>query len=201
MDFNRYFSKAWKLTISNIVSLILLTLVMTILSFLTLGILAPVMLAGYMQAILLMVRQGREPVVGDLFSQMRLFLPLFIFGLVCFFLVFIGLILIVVPGLIIGLAITYYCLYLIPLMTDRRLGLMDAIKQSIAMARQVSFGEHLVLVIIFLGISALGGAVMFGTLFTQPLATVILLLAYNDRVQAGTSGSAGQAPPPPPPPA
>jgi hypothetical protein len=76
MDFKRHIETAWNLTLANIVSLILMTLVMVAISSLTLGILAPVTMAGYTQSLLQLVRNGREPKVQDLFSHMNLFLPL-----------------------------------------------------------------------------------------------------------------------------
>ena len=81
MDFKMHFERAWKLTFSFIVPLLLLTLVMVGVSFLSLGILAPVTLAGYFHSLLLLVRQGREPRVQDVFSQMRLFWPLLGFSI------------------------------------------------------------------------------------------------------------------------
>ena len=45
MDFKRHIETAWNLTLGNVVSLILITLVMVAVSSLTLGILAPVTMA------------------------------------------------------------------------------------------------------------------------------------------------------------
>jgi hypothetical protein len=48
MDFKKHLLRAWELTLKFIVPLVLMTLVMLVVSFLTLGILAPVTMAGYM---------------------------------------------------------------------------------------------------------------------------------------------------------
>ena len=62
MDFKKHLETAWKLTIANLIPLIFMTLVMAVVSVLTLGILAPVTLAGYIHSLILLVREGREPV-------------------------------------------------------------------------------------------------------------------------------------------
>jgi hypothetical protein len=181
MDFKRHLEKAWNLTTGNLLSLILMTLVMFVVSFVTLGILAPVTMAGYMHAVLLLVRSGREPKVQDLFSEMRLFFPLLGFSILVFLATLIGFILLVLPGVVVILAVCVFCLYLIPLMTDRRLGLIEAIKESCAMSVGGNFLEHIVVAIIFFGISAVGQSVFVGWLFTQPLATVFLLAVYEEK--------------------
>lgn len=181
MDFKKHLETAWQLTLKFIGPLILMTLVLFIVTCVTLGILAPVTLAGYMQAILLMVRDGREPKVQDLFAQMGLFFPLLAFGIAVFILIMIGLLLLVLPGIIVILAISFSCLYMLPLMTDKQIGLMDAIKTSYAMARQGALLDHIVVMLLFLGIAGIGGSVFIGWLFTQPLATVFLLSVYEEK--------------------
>lgn len=184
MDFKRHIENAWNLTLSNIVSLILLTLVLVGVSFLTFGILLPVATAGYIQSLLLLVRHGREPRVQDLFSHMKLFLPLLGFGFAIFVVTFIGFAMFLLPGIIMTVAITFCCIYVYPLMTDKGLGVMDAVKESYAMARKGEIVDHVVLVIIFLAISTIGGSIFIGVLFTQPLATLFLLSTYEERINA-----------------
>jgi len=96
MDFKKHMVKAWELTLQFVVSLILMTLVMAAISAITLGILAPVTMAGYVHSILLMIREGREPRIQDLFSQMKLFFPLLGFGIIMLIAVLVGFILFVV---------------------------------------------------------------------------------------------------------
>ena len=182
MDFKKHLETAWQLTLKFIAPLILMTLVMFVVSCVTLGILAPVTMAGYMQAILRMVRDGREPRIQDLFSQMKLFFPLLGFGIAVFIVIIIGFVLLVLPGIIVALAISFSCLYMLPLMTDKEMGLIDAIKKSYAMARQGPIIDHIVVMLLFMGISGIGGSVFIGWLFTQPLATVFLLSAYEEKI-------------------
>ena len=189
MDFRRLIEKSWKLTLDNLVPLILLTLGLLAISTLTLGILAPVATAGYTYAILMMIREGREPKIQDLFSQMGLFIPLIVFGIIVFVVLLIGFSLLVLPGILLTAAITFGCFYMLPLMLDQKLGIIDAIKQSFDMAMKGNVIEHLIVVILFLGISAIGSSVLLGTLFTQPLATILMILAYEDKIANQPFGS------------
>ena len=181
MDFKKHILRAWELTWQFIVSLVLMTLVMTGVAVITLGVLAPVTMAGYMQSILLMIREGREPKIQDLFSEMRLFLPLLAFGVVAFVAVIIGFMLLIIPGFLAIMAISFCCLYMLPLMTDKKLGLFEAIKQSYNMAVRDNIPEHIVVAILFLAISGIGGSFFIGFLFTQPLATSFLLSVYEEK--------------------
>ena len=182
MDFKKHLEIAWNLTLRFITPLVFMTLVMFVVSFLTVGLLAPVTMAGYMHAILLMVRENREPKLQDIFGQMHLFLPLLGFGLVVFLAVVVGFALLVLPGILILLAVTFGCIYMLPLMTDKGLGLFDAIKESWAMATTGEVLDHLVVVILYVGITTIGSSVFIGALFTQPLATILLMSVYADRV-------------------
>lgn len=198
MDFKHYLETALSLTLKNIAPLLLTTLVMGLASIVTLGILAPVMFAGYAQAVLMMIRNGREPKINDLFSEMGMFLPLLAFGLASFVVIMIGFSFFFLPGILVACAITYVCLYLFPLMTDRKYGLMDALKKSYQVVSGDEMRDHLVVAIIFFGISGIGGSLGIGWLFTHPLATVFLMLVYDDTV-AHTAGDVTSDPPPPPP--
>ncbi|HEU18616.1 MAG TPA: hypothetical protein ENO00_04430 [Deltaproteobacteria bacterium] len=194
MDFKLLIEKAWKLTISYIVPLILMTLVMFIVSFITFGILAPVTMAGYMHAILRMIREGREPRVQDVFSQMRLFLPLFLLGLVIAFVIMIGFMLLVLPGILAVLAVAFCMLYVLPLMTDKGMGVMEAVKESFRMSTSGNIVDQIVIVVIYLGLSVVGGSVFIGWLFTQPFATVFLMLAYEEKVAKSLKTETASAP-------
>ncbi len=182
MDFKTHLETAWTLTLRYIAPLILMTLAMMVVSFISLGILAPVTMAGYMHSILLTVREGREPRVQDIFSQMRLFLPLLLFGLAVFLVITIGFALLVLPGLVAALIIAFGCLYVLPLMTDKGLGLVEAVKESFRMSTGKNTVDQIVVAVLYLGLSAVGGSVFIGWLFTQPFATVFLLSVYEEKV-------------------
>ena len=183
MNFKYHLETAWNMTLKFIAPLIFITLVMFLLWFFTVGILAPVTMAGYMHSILLMLRDGREPKIQDLFTQMKLFLPLLGFSILVFIATVIGFMLLVLPGIVISLVISFCCLYMLPLMTDKELGLFEAVKESYTMTTRGVFTDQIVVLILFLGISAAGSAVFIGSLFTQPLATIFLLSVYEEKIK------------------
>ncbi len=185
MDFKTHLEKAWRLTLKYIAPLIIMTLVMIAASFFTLGILGPVTLAGYMHSILLMIREGREPKVQDVFSHMKLFFPLLLFGIVVFLAALIGFSLLVIPGIAVVLAVAYCCLYMFPLMTDKKLGIIDAVKESFSMTTNGSWIDNLAVFIIFIGLLALGSTTFIGALFTQPFATIVLMSVYDEKKGMG----------------
>jgi len=184
MDFKTHLEKAWTLTLKYVVPLILTTLVMLIAGILSLGILMPVMKAGYMQSVLMMVRSGREPRIQDLFSEMGLFLPLLGFGLSLCVLLMIGFSLFVLPGILMICSITYVCLYMLPLMTDRKFSVIDALRESFHMVTAEDFMDHIITTILVLGIVSIGGSTFIGLLFVMPLATVFLMIVYEEKTGA-----------------
>lgn len=201
MDFKFHLERAWNLTLKYIGPLILTTLVAGVVGFISMGILAPVVLAGYMQSVLMMIRSGREPKIADIFTEMRLFLPLLGYGLVVAILMVIGFSLFFLPGIVVVFGVTYVCLYMLPLMTDRNYGLMDAIKESFRMVKGPDAMDHVIAAILFVGISAIGSSVFVGWLFTQPIATIFLLSVYEDAIRDhAPTPSTHDAPPPHAPP-
>jgi hypothetical protein len=196
MDFKKHLETAWNMTLTHIVVLILMTAVSLAVTVLTAGALGPVVMAGFIQSIIRMMREERAPRVEDLFSQMRLFLPLLAFSIVVCIAVMIGMMLFILPGLAIIMAATFGCLYVLPLMTDRQLGLIDAVKTSWQMALQKSVADHIVVVILFVGLMAVGGSIFIGILFTQPFAMVFMVSVYLERIDASSATSA--SPPSPP---
>ncbi len=199
MDFKAHLENAWQITLKYIVSLIILTLVADAIAFISFGILGPVIWAGYFQAIIYLVRNSREPKIQDLFSEMSLFMPLLGFGIIIVIVLLIGFSIFFLPGVVIACAISFVCLYMIPLMTDKNYGLMDAIKESFKIVTGSKMVEHIIVTIIFLGISAIGGSVAIGWLFTQPFATVFLALVYEETINGVLPPDAGQNQPPFPP--
>ncbi|MFP4036949.1 MAG: hypothetical protein ACLFUE_05460 [Desulfobacteraceae bacterium] len=183
MDFKAHIETAWKLTIRHIAALIIMTLVLYLGGLITLGILTPVLMAGYMHAALLLVREGREPRVQDVFSHMRLFLPLLAFSVAAVIIIIVGFTLLILPGILVTVAIAFCCLYVLPLMTDRGLGVIDAVKESFRMSFHKNTVDQIVVVLIFLGITAVGVSTYIGWLFTQPLATVFLVSVYDQKVR------------------
>ncbi len=184
MNFTKLFEQTWDQSKNNIVPLLINTLVLIVICVVTLGILAPVAFAGYYSSILKMVRDDRQPQPGDIFSEMGLFFPLLIFGIASVLLIMIGFALLIIPGLIISIALAYACLYMIPLMIDKSLGLSDAIKESYAMAKSGNVADHIIVLVIIIGLQSLGSSFVLGTFLTTPLTTVFLMNVYEYKLKS-----------------
>lgn len=201
MDFKEHLVTAWQNTLRFIGPVLILTLVQIFVSVCSLGILAPVTMAGYMQSLLRALREGREPDVKDLFSEMRLFLPLLLFGFLVMVALIIGFSILILPGILMTGGLVFGTIYMLPLMTDKEMGTMDALKESWAMATREPWTDQIILTMLYLIILSLGGSVFVAVFFAQPLATFLLLSVYEERLQKAQSLPASGSPPPPPPPA
>lgn len=186
MDFKRHLETAWNSTLQFIVPVILLTLVQLIVITFSFGILAPVTTAGYMQSLLLALREGREPKIGDLFSEMRLFLPLFVFGLLAMTITILGFAMLILPGFAVAGFLVFATIYMIPLMADKGMGLLEALKESWRMATRAPVSDQVILMVLYLVIVSLGGSIAVAVLFTQPLATFLALSVYEERLAKET---------------
>lgn len=202
MDFKFHFENAWKVFTTHLVALLISTIALVGVSVITLGVMAPVVTAGYMQSLLLALRDGRKPDVRDLFANMDLFFPLLGFAILVGLAIFFGLTILVLPGLLVILAVSFFCMYMLPLMTDRGMNLFDAVKESGRMAMQPPISEHLVVVAVYLVLSSIGSSTGLGALFTQPFATLFVLSVYDvklTRLLPGPQLQTDSQPPPPPP--
>jgi NhaP-type Na+/H+ or K+/H+ antiporter len=199
MDFKEHIETAWKNTLKFIGPVLILTVVQIVVSVFSLGIMAPVTMAGYMQSLLRVLREGREPEVKDLFSEMRLFLPLALFSLVVMVALIIGFTMLVLPGILMTGCLVFGAIYMVPLMTDKKLGIMDALKESWEMATRDPWTDQIILTLLYLIIVSVGGSVIVAVFFTQPLATFLVLSVYEERLQKKISLATPVVPPPPPP--
>jgi len=182
MDFQKHFEIGWQNTMKYIGPVILLTLVELVLSAISFGILAPVLTAGYTKSILLALREGRTPQMGDLFSEMRLFLPLFLFGLLLTIVLALGYAMLVIPGIIVTLLIAFGLLWVVPLMVDQKMGIIDSIKESWRMSMEKPITDQIIVSVIYMGLMSVGGSFILLILFAQPFATFILLSVYDEKL-------------------
>ena len=199
MDFKKHLELGWQNTLKFIGPVLLLTFVQVLVSIFSLGILAPVTTAGYMKSLLLAAREGRMPNIKDLFSEMSLFLPLLGFAFVIIIAIGIGFMFLIIPGLILIILIIFASLYMLPLMVDRRLGVIDALKGSWEMANRKPLADQAIITIIYAVILSIGGSVPFAILAAQPLATFVVLSVYQERLDSAPGIGTAQSVPPPPP--
>lgn len=202
MDFREHVETAWRTTMKFIGPVLILTLAQIVVSVVSFGFLAPVTMAGYMQSLLLALREGREPEVKDLFSDMRLFFPLLLFGFLVMVALMIGFTMLVFPGIIMTGCLVFGTIYMVPLMTDKDMGIFDALAESWAMATREPLADQIILTLLYLVIISVGSSVVVAVIFAQPLATLLVLSVYEERLQNKQTLTAPPAAPssPPPPP-
>ncbi|WP_456386765.1 hypothetical protein [Desulfolithobacter sp.] len=179
MDFGYHMERAWTVFVRFLPQMLLLSLALIGVSMITLGIMGPVCTAGYMQALLLALREGRRPEVRDLFAHMDLFFPLLGLGILLLLVLLFSFSLLVIPGLVALVAVSFVCLYLLPLMTDLKLGLFDALAESWRMAVQKPLSEQFAVVAVYVVLTSVGNSTGLGALFTQPFATLFVLSVYE----------------------
>ena len=200
MDFKQHFERSWQVLTAFLAPVLLNTLVVAGVSIITLGVMAPVVSAGYMQSLLLALRTNRRPEVRDLFAHLNLFFPLLGFGILFFLAAGLGFALLVLPGMAVVLAAVFFLIYMLPLMTDQQLGLFAAIKESARMAMEEPISEHLAVVAIYIVLAAIGNSTGIGALFTQPYSCLIVLSAYEEKRRRllrgpARTGKEGEIPP------
>jgi len=202
MDFKRHLETAWQNTLNFLGPVLLLTLAQLLVIFFSLGILAPISMAGYMRSLLRAQREYRPPEIRDLFSEMSLFVPLFIFSVVVMLATWIGFLILVIPGLIVASFILFATMYMLPLMIDQNQGIIAAIKESWAIAIREPITDQIVISLIYLLFMSLGCSIPLALLVTQPFVVFFLLSVYEERLRSRHSLPFEQpvATPPPPPP-
>ncbi|KAB2892207.1 MAG: hypothetical protein F9K32_00410 [Desulfobulbaceae bacterium] len=181
MNFMQHLEKAWQNTLGFIGPLLLITVVQILVTIVSFGILAPVTMAGYTQSLLLAQRDGRPPEIRDLFSTMSLFFPLFGFFLLVSVAILIGFMFLVLPGFVVAFLVIFATMYMMPLMTDRGMTLLEAIKVSWEMAIRPPLTDQLVVSLACLIILSVGGSIPFAILVAQPFAMLLLLSVYEQR--------------------
>lgn len=182
MELKNHLEIGWNSFLKYIGPALLVTFVHLVVAVFSLGILAPVTSAGYFHSLLRAQRENRAPEVKDLFAHMSLFLPLLLFGVLAFCAVTIGFVLLVLPGFAVMLLLVFSCLYLMPLMTDKKMGLYAALQSSWAMAVAQPIIDHVVIAIAYIALISVGSSLPFVILFAQPLATFIVVSFYQERL-------------------
>ena len=177
-----YLSEGWKLFIANpgmpiVYTVILVVLELTGVGSLILGLLSGPLIAGYYLALRKQV--FGEPVqFGDYLQGFNNPVPLILTGIVSNFLIGVGTMLLVLPG--IYLAVSY--LFAILLTADRNLDFWQAMETS----RKFITRQWLSFFVLFLVLFALNtvGALAFhiGLLLTVPFTTATLLAAYHNLI-------------------
>jgi hypothetical protein len=143
MNFQAYLEDTFRIIKEEPVILILGGLVVQLLTMLTMGILAGPFLGGYFLLIIYYLRENRKPTFNDIFSGLQQFGNLLPYFLVLL-LIFLGLMLLVLPGLLFA---TWW-LYVLPLMVDRKMPFLEAMRLSRSTVNEKGFLMHFVFLLL-----------------------------------------------------
>ena len=211
-----WFSKAWEIFTKSVGVHIVLALIVGLGSALTIGILAGPLMCGWFYIILRQLREpDYEPQIGDIgkgfevFGQALLGAVLIAVAFVILWLVLI-IISFVIPfvgNLVVAagmFAVQTAVLFMYPLIIDKRMTAIDAIKQSFEKVKPAFWGFFGFAVLISV-ISGIGAAICgVGWLVAGPVTTIAVAIAYRDNFEEASvielEAPAAPQPPVEPPP-
>ena len=139
MDFQGYLQNTYEMLKKRPFFFILGGLVTQLLTALSLSLLAGPLMGAYFLAMILYLRQGRQPEFNDLFAGLPRTRELFSFFFLIL-LIILGFMLMVLPGIVFA---TWW-IYTLPLMVDRRMPLGEAMRASLHKVNEKGFFIHLI---------------------------------------------------------
>jgi len=127
--------------------------------------------------------RGQGPAFGDLGGSLRLIVPLLFTNLLAGLCVIAGFLLLIVPGVIIGLGF-YFVMHVV---VDKNLRYVDALKASWRITRGYKV-ELLLLGLLCAGVMLLGAlACCVGLLVAAPVVSGAVTVAYNRLAEPGNA--------------
>jgi uncharacterized membrane protein len=172
MDFEKLIKTSFDQFLKNIVKLILFVLVGGLLSCTI--ILIPTVAGGLVRGILKLCREGTEPEFSELWNfdgYLQILLLMIIGGIA----VFIGLILLIIPGIV----LMVWWMYSIYFIVDANMGFSEAMSASKRVVTESGFWNNLGIMLIMTILNSIGSSLAgLGTLVTAPFGLVLLANAY-----------------------
>ncbi|NNK09449.1 MAG: hypothetical protein HKP50_19240 [Myxococcales bacterium] len=165
--------ESWALFKDDLVLYLVATLLVFVISAVTLGICAGPMIVGFIQLVRKRMR-SQEGTATDVFDGFSEFGASLIAMILIGFGVFIGSMLLVLPGLIFGF-ITAFTFHAIAL---DGLGATSAIGQSYALIKE-NLAPSFALLLIVAVLNAIGGSIIFGSLLATPFSLIVMTIAYQ----------------------
>jgi len=166
-------SESWALFKDDLVLYVVASLLVFVISAVSLGVCAGPMIVGFIQLVAKRMR-GEEGTATDVFDGFSEFGASLIAMILIGIGVIIGSMLLVLPGVIFGF-ITAFTFHAIAL---DGLGATTAIGQSYSLIKE-NLGPSFVLLLIVAVLNAIGGSVIFGSLFTTPFSLIAMTIAYQ----------------------
>ena len=197
LDIGAEMGKGWKLFQANMGLLILATLLVSVLSAVTCGILAGPMVAGLLTLVRRLIQNDPvKPQVGDVFKGFDLFVPtliLLLLGGVAIAVLSVIPVLGQLAGIVVGAVLGWAMMFV----TYEKLSAIDAIKKVFGYAKSGEFTTPLLFVVLAGIVGGVGAiACGIGVFFTMPLAYCMLSGAYETLFgNANGNGSDAEVPP------
>lgn len=179
-DIEHCFNESLEAYRKNFLVLILASLTLFILGPLTLFILTGPLQAGFMMMILHSLKSEEKPKFDDLFKYLNRFSSLLIGFFVPAICSIIGLFFLVFPGIII---FTIW-MYVLLLIVDKDLDVVDALKESYNLVINNNIWKHIILILIVIAIPLIVGCQqgplgLILAILAYPLVTGLIVSAYN----------------------
>lgn len=175
MDVENILYRSWDVFKENIVAFIVGALIAVIGSILIITI-APLFYGLTHMAVKGI--KGEKVEINDVFEGFNHFVRSWVFVLASSILVFIGYLLLVIPGIVLSIMLVYG----LPLLVIRGYGGTDAIGESISLSKS-NFVDTLVLFIIGLVLNAIGGWIPFAFALTLPFSLIFYSLAAYELME------------------
>ena len=180
LDIGGALKLAWDAFTKNAVALIVGALLMGIISGVSLGLCVGPMAVGYARLCLKAAR-GQQAEIGDLFSGFSDFGPAFLMMLIAAIAVGIGMILCVLPGVIIGFALSWAPY----LMADGDSDAMSCLKRSWEFSK-ANLGSVIVFLIVAGIVGGIGGVIGgIGQLVTMPIGQMMVAFGFINVLGGG----------------
>jgi hypothetical protein len=183
LDISSYFSKSWdvfKKYPGGFIGFTVLWLVVVLIpivgSFVQI-FLQSVIISGY-YFVYKKISQGERYQFNNFFDGFSYFLPLFLAGLVGGILIFIGTLLLIIPGVYLAVAYIFTSLLII----DKKMKFWEAMETSRKLVTKQWFPIFGLSILVFL--LSMSGMIAFfiGVIITIPIGTMVISAAYEDIV-------------------
>lgn len=202
IDIGAELERGWILFKPNMSALIVAGVIASLVSLITVGILAGPMTAGMFLVVRRFLQNDPvKPQAGDVFKGLDFFVQALILVVIC--LVAASLLAMVpVLGQIVGLLVGAVMMWSVMFVTYQKLTAVDALKKLFELLKSGEFTLPFVFAVLVNLISGLGAiACCVGVFFTIPLAYCMMACCYQTlfEQEAGGPVDAEIVPPPPPP--
>jgi uncharacterized membrane protein len=184
VDVSGLFKRTWALFQSKPIEHLVVSLIVLVLSVVSLGVLLGPLMVGQIRMIEKQER-GEDPRIEDVFAGFSNFGAAFLTTLILIVGMVIGLVLLVVPGLIVGAAWSF-AIWFVAL---EGASTSDALARSWQLLKAHTLSV-VVLIVLLVVVNLLANTIIVTTLITTPLTMIFWTLAFQDML--ATSAARGQ---------